>query len=78
MLATGPTMVAFNPASHKLPRDRRSFCRDGKTSHFQTVRRGWGKGSRAVGVATMVSPFGMHTFFCHTGQVICLSMDRYY
>ena len=55
--------VAVNHASQNWPRDRRGFWSARKTSHFQAARGSWGEGSRAVCVATMVSPFGMCTRF---------------
>ena len=53
----------MNPALQNWPRDRRGCFSAGKTSHFWAARGIWGNGSRAVYVATMVSPLGMHTRF---------------
>ena len=55
--------VAVNPASQNWPMERRGCWSAGKTSHLRAARRSWGKGSRAVCIATMVSPLGIRTHF---------------
>ena len=55
--------VAVKPASQNWPRHRRGCWRSGKTSHFRAARGSWGKGSRAVCVATMVYPLYIRTRF---------------
>ena len=64
--------VAVKPASQNWPKERRGCWSAGKTPHFREARGGWGKGSRAVCIATMVSPLGMRTIFppCNTATLL--------
>ena len=55
--------VAVNPALQNWSREMRGCCSAGKTSHLREARGSWGKGRRAVCVATMVYSLGMRTFF---------------
>ena len=64
--------VDVNPASQNWPRDSRGCCSARKISYYQEARGSWGDGSRAICVATMVSPFGILTHFkpCSTGTLL--------
>ena len=64
--------VAAKPASQNWPRDRSGCWSTVNTSHFREARGGYGKESRYVCVATMVSPFGMRTRFppCNTATLL--------